>query len=180
MEVLEGERGSACRNRGRQVRGLEGVLVSRLGPNDRAGSPPGMTRACQVSVAAPAALLVAQELGFHKLADRIDADDNRRINSKDAFDVFRLPQAVDAVELIDESYILTAAQVSAEVTAEAMAGFRELFGTPTGMVRQAMVRQAHHEHILRRAQDEREKSKGLHSERRSLEKVPKQLRRQRS
>ena len=89
----------------------------------------GDDRACQVSVAGPAALLVAK---IHKLADRIDADDNRRINSKDAFDVFRLLQAVDAVELIDEINILTAAQVSAEVTAEAMAGFRELFGTPTG------------------------------------------------
>ena len=112
----------------RQVRGLEGALVSRRPMTVRALAT-GDDRACQVSVAGPAALLVAK---IHKLADRIDADDNRRINSKDAFDVFRLLQAVDAVELIDEINILTAAQVSAEVTAEAMAGFRELFGTPTG------------------------------------------------
>ena len=70
---------------------------------------------------------------MHKLMDRVDADDNRRINSKDAFDVFRLLQAVDPVDLIDEVNLLAAAVVSAEVTAEAMAGFRELFGTPTGV-----------------------------------------------
>ena len=112
----------------RQVRGLEGALVSRRPMTVRALAT-GADRACQVSVAGPAALLVAK---MHKLADRIDADDNRRINSKDAFDVFRLLQAVDAVELIDEINILTSAQVSAEVTAEAVAGFRELFRTPTG------------------------------------------------
>ena len=130
MEGLEGERCSASTgNRAaRQVRGLEGALVSRRPMTVRALAT-GDDRACQVSVAGPAALLVAK---MHKLADRIDADDNRRINSKDAFDVFRLLQAVDAVELIDEINILTSAQVSAEVTAEAVAGFRELFRTPTG------------------------------------------------
>lgn len=89
----------------------------------------GDDRAYEINVAGPAALLVAK---VHKLLDRIDADDNRRIDSKDAFDVFRLLQAVDTMKLIDEINLLAAAEVSAEVTAEAMAGFRELFGNPTG------------------------------------------------
>ena len=68
---------------------------------------------------------------MHKLLDRVSADDNRRINSKDAFDMFRLLQAVDTAALIDEVNLLAAARVSSEVTAEAIAGFRELFGTPS-------------------------------------------------
>ena len=89
----------------------------------------GDDRAYEINVAGPAALLVAK---VHKLLDRVNADANRRIDSKDAFDVFRLQQAVETAELIDEINLLAAAEVSAEVTAEAMAGFRELFGTPTG------------------------------------------------
>ena len=90
----------------------------------------GDDRSYDINVAGPAALLVAK---VHKLSDRIDAEDNRRINTKDAFDVFRLLQAVETMELIDEVDLLTATEVSAEVTAEAMAGFRELFGTPTSV-----------------------------------------------
>ena len=89
----------------------------------------GDDRAYEINVAGPAALLVAK---VHKLADRIDADDNRRINSKDAFDIFRLLQAVDTAELIDEINLLAATGISAKVTAEAIAGFSDMFGTPTG------------------------------------------------
>ena len=112
----------------RQVRGLEGTLVSRRPMAVRALAD-GDDRAYEINVAEPAALLVAK---VHKLLDRIDADDNRRIDSKDAFDVFRLLQAVETMTLVDEISLLAAAEVSAEVTAEAMAGFRELFGIPTG------------------------------------------------
>ena len=112
----------------RQVRGLEGALVSRRPVTVRA-LVAADARAYDINVAGPAALLVSK---VHKLLDRIDADDNRRIDSKDAFDVFRLQQAVETVELIDEINLLAATEVSTEVTAEAMAGFRELFGIPTG------------------------------------------------
>ena len=112
----------------RQVRGLEGTLVSRRPVTVRALVAED-DRAYEMNVAGPAALLVAK---VHKLMDRVNAGDNRRIISKDAFDVFRLLQAVDPVALIDEVSLLAAAQVSSEVTAEAMAGFRELFGTPSG------------------------------------------------
>ena len=50
-----------------------------------------------------------------------------------AFDVFRLLQAVETMELTDEIRPLAAVEVSAEVTAEAMAGFREMFGIPTSV-----------------------------------------------
>ena len=112
----------------RQVRGLEGTLVSRRSMTVPALAD-GDCRAYEINVAGPAALLVAK---MHQLMDRVDADDNRRINSKDAFDVFRLLQGVETIELIDEVNLLTAAVVSADVTAEAMVGFRELFGTPIG------------------------------------------------
>ena len=112
----------------RQVRGLEGALVSHR-PVIVGTLVAGDDRAYEMNVAGPAALLVAK---VHKLLDRVNADDNRRINSKDAFDIFRLLQVVDPVDLIDEVNLLTAAEVSAEVTAEAVAGFRELFGTPSG------------------------------------------------
>ena len=36
------------------------------------------------------------------------------------------------MDLIDDINLLAAAEISAEVTAEAIAGFRELFGTPSG------------------------------------------------
>lgn len=113
----------------RQVRGLEGALVSRR-PVIVRTLVAEYDRAYEMSVAGPAALLVAK---VHKLLDRVNADDNRRINSRDAFDVFRLLQAVETVELIDEINLLAAAEVSAEVTAEAMTGFRELVGSPTGV-----------------------------------------------
>ena len=113
----------------RQVRGLEGALVSRHPMTVRAVAD-GDDRAYEINVAGPAALLVAK---VHKLMDRIDADDNRRINSKDAFDIFRLLQAVDPMDLLDEINLLAAAEISAEVTAEALAGFREMFGTATGV-----------------------------------------------
>ena len=69
---------------------------------------------------------------MHKLLDGVSAGDNRRIDSKDAFDVFRLLQAVETVALIDEINLLTAAEISAEIIAEAVARFREMFGTPSG------------------------------------------------
>ena len=112
----------------RQMRGLEGAPASRRPVIVRALVAED-DRAYEINVAGPAALLVAK---VHKLLDRVDADDNRRIDSKDAFDVFRLLQAVDPVALIDEVNLLAAARVSAEMTAEARSGFRELFGTPSG------------------------------------------------
>ena len=111
----------------RQVRGLEGALVSRR-PMAIGALDPEDTRAYAINVAGPAALLVAK---MHKIADRIDADDDRRLSNKDAFDIFRLLQAVDTGELADEVNLLAGDPTAAEVSTEAILGFRDLFGTPT-------------------------------------------------
>ena len=113
----------------RQVRGLEGALVSRR-PMTIGALDPEDTRAHAINVAGPAALLVAK---MHKIADRIDADDDRRLSNKDAFDIFRLLQAVDTGKLADEFNLLTGDPTATEVTVEAMTRFRDLFGTPTAV-----------------------------------------------
>ena len=111
----------------RQVRGLEGALVSRrLMTIGALGSEDG--QAFEINVAGPAALLVGK---MHKLAERIDANDATRLNNKDAFDIFRLLRAVDIDELTAEIRLLEGEPVSATVAAEAMVRFRELFGTPS-------------------------------------------------
>ena len=114
------------RRAARQVRGLEGALVNRR-PMTLGALEPGDPRTFEINVAGPAALLVAK---IHKLADRINVDDIRRLSNKDAFDIFRLLQAVDTVELVEEISLLADDLTAAEVTAEATARFRELFGTP--------------------------------------------------
>ena len=102
----------------RQVRGLEGALVSRRSVIISALAP-GDQRTYEISVAGPAALLVAKT---HKLAKRIDANDVRRLSNKDAF---------DTDELTAEIRLLEGEAISATVASEAMVRFRELFGTPT-------------------------------------------------
>ena len=112
----------------RQVRGLEGALVSRR-PVIISALAPGDQRTYEISVAGPAALLVAK---VHKLAERNDANDVRRVSNKDAFDIFRLLRAVDIDELTAEIRLLEGEAISATVAAEAMVRFCELFGTATG------------------------------------------------
>ena len=103
---------------------LKGLLVNRR-PMTLGALEPGDPRTYEINVAGPAALLVAK---IHKLADRINVDDVRRLSNKDAFDIFRLLQAV---ELVEEISLLADDLTAAEVTAEAIARFSELFGTPT-------------------------------------------------
>ena len=112
----------------RQVRGLEGALVSRR-PVIISALAPGDQRTYEISVAGPAALLVAK---IHKLAERSDANDVRRVSNKDAFDIFRLLRAVDTAELTAEIRLLEGEVISATVAAEAIVRFCELFGTATG------------------------------------------------
>ena len=112
----------------RQVRGLEGALISRRLMTIRAlGAEDG--RAFEINVAGPAALLVAK---IHKLAERIDANDVTRLNNKDAFDIFRLLRAVDTDEFASEVEVLLSSPISAPVTVAAITRFRELFETAAG------------------------------------------------
>ena len=113
----------------RQVRGLEGALVSRSVMTIGALSPEDH-RSFDLQVARPAALLVAK---VHKLADRASEPGNPRLNNKDAFDVYRLLFAIQAQELAEETATLLEDDRSQEVTEEALEEFADLFGTESGM-----------------------------------------------
>lgn len=117
----------------RQVRGLEGALVSHRKMAIRT-LVPGDNRACDINVAGPAALLVAK---IHKLADRADARD--RLRDKDAFDIYRLLRGVEAPRLATEVRSLLEHETSAEVTAVALSRFPEFFGAVTSTGTQMAV-----------------------------------------
>ena len=119
----------------RQVRGLEGALVSRR-PMAIGSFSPEDHRSFEIQVAGPAALLVAK---IHKLADRADEQGSPRLNNKDAFDVYRLLLAIQAWELAEEAAILREHSRSQEVTEEALMQFSELFGTDSGTGTQLVV-----------------------------------------
>ena len=116
----------------RQVRGLEGVLVSRSGMVIGALSPEDH-RSFDLQVAGPAALLVAK---IHKLRDR---EESPRLNNKDAFDVYRLLVAIQAQQLAEETATLLEDGRSRGVTAEALAEFAEFFGAESGTGTQLVV-----------------------------------------
>ncbi|MCY3734953.1 MAG: nucleotidyl transferase AbiEii/AbiGii toxin family protein [Gemmatimonadaceae bacterium] len=119
----------------RQVRGLEGALVSHR--QMTIGTlVPGDNRTCDINVAGPAALLVAK---IHKLADRADAPGRDRLRNKDAFDIYRLLRAVDAPRLVIEVRSLLAHETSRAVTTEALSRFPEFFEAPTSTGTQMAV-----------------------------------------
>lgn len=105
----------------RKVRGLEAALVDRapmtLEPFDDTD-----TRRIEIAVAGPAALLVAK---LHKIAERRDRPG--RSDDKDALDVLRLLRGTPTAALAAGLRRLTDAELSAEVTREAVGYLRELF-----------------------------------------------------
>ena len=111
-----------------KVHGLEGALVSHA-PKEISSLVPDSNRSCVMEVAGPAALLVAK---VHKISERVDDSVRRATIDKDAFDIYRILLAADASELASEVRLLQANTVSNEVTAEALAKFRELFGARSG------------------------------------------------
>ena len=120
----------------RKVHGLEGALVSHNRKEIRSlaiGDP----RSYMIEVAGPAALLVAK---VHKLAERIDDPNRGKFLDKDAFDIYRLLLVVDVVELADEVRRLLEHEISCEVTATALALFREFFGDSTAKGTEQVVR----------------------------------------
>ena len=119
-----------------KVHGLEGALVSHS--SRVIGSlVPGERRTSTVKVAGPAALLVAK---VHKIAERIDAPSRRLALDKDAFDIFRLLRAVDAPVMVGELRRLRSHEVSSVVTLEALSLFNDLFGAPSGVGTELVVR----------------------------------------
>lgn len=110
----------------RRAKGLEGALVDHEVRKLRALNPAD-DRSISVAVAGPAALLVAK---VHKIAERVDARD--RLVDKDALDILRLLRAVPTQVLADGVSLLMDADLSREVTVEALELGAELLGSADG------------------------------------------------
>lgn len=101
----------------RRTRGIEATLIDNSKMLIRALDPAADARQFEVSVAGPAALLVAK---LHKIHDRID--EPSRQDNKDAHDVYLL-RAVETQVLVDAIGRLLDDEASAE----------ELVGDPTAV-----------------------------------------------
>ncbi len=121
-----------------KVRGLEGALVSNTARNVST-LVPDADRSCNLKVAGPAALLVAK---VHKIGERVTAGGSHRreMLHKDAFDIYRLLLAIETAEMATEFKLLQSHEVSSRVTSEALSTFQRLFGAPSGMGTQLVVR----------------------------------------
>jgi hypothetical protein len=118
----------------RRGRGLEGTLVDKelmtLSALDDADH-----RTIQLTVAGPAALLVAK---LHKIADR--QSNSRRSDDKDALDVYRLLKAVPTADLDSGMRRLLTDSRSREVAEEAIVYLETMFGTSEGTGSQMAAR----------------------------------------
>lgn len=120
----------------RQVRGLEGALVSQT--TRRIAALAGADdRSFDLLVAGPAALLVSK---VHKIADRSEVAANPRLQDKDAFDIFRLLRCLDTPNLAGESLLLMQDERSREVTGQALETLGGLFGETTALGPEKVVR----------------------------------------
>ncbi len=121
-----------------KVRGIEGALVSHA-LRKISSLIPGADRSCILKVAGPAALLVAKA---HKIGERLEGPDARRQEQlpKDAFDIYRLLRAVESTELASEFELLQSHEISSRVASEARSTIQRLFGEPSGMGTQLVVR----------------------------------------
>ncbi len=105
----------------RRAVGLEAVLVDNV-PSEIRSFEEADSRAFAVSVAGPAALLVAK---LHKLYERLDAP--KRIDAKDAHDVYRLLVAVSTDALAESLTALSGDAISMRATRDAIGYLTELF-----------------------------------------------------
>lgn len=106
----------------RRARGIEATLVDNSKMLIRAIGADGDPRGFEVSVAGPAALLVAK---LHKIHDRIDNPSRR--DNKDAHDVYRLLRAVDTDLMAAAVHRLRDDDLSADVTHDALGYLETLF-----------------------------------------------------
>ncbi len=111
----------------RRARGIEATLVDNSTMVLRAIDATQDSREFEVSVAGPAALLVAK---LHKIHDRID--NPLRSDNKDAHDIYRLLRAVDTTVFVDAIRRLQSQPLSAEVTRDALGRLGELFAQGAG------------------------------------------------
>lgn len=106
----------------RRARGIEATLIDNSKMVIRALDPAADPREFEVSVAGPAALLVAK---LHKIHDRLETPS--RQDNKDAHDVYRLLRAVDTPVLVEAIGRLLREGASKAVTREALDQLHELF-----------------------------------------------------
>ncbi|MDC5696149.1 hypothetical protein OO014_02695 [Intrasporangium calvum] len=111
----------------RRARGIEAALIDNSKMVIRALDSAGGPREFEVSVAGPAALLVAK---LHKIHDRLETPS--RQDNKDAHDVYRLLRAVETRVFVEAISQLLSEGVSAEVTREALDQLRDLFAQGAG------------------------------------------------
>jgi len=121
---------------GRRARGLEGALVDYDIQTLRALTTDD-PRAFDVRVAGPSALLVAK---VHKISDRNQEPQARRVADKDGLDVLRLLRGIDSRRFADGLSRLRRESVSAEVTGEAITLLADLFGSARALGTQMAVR----------------------------------------
>ena len=111
----------------RKVDGLEGVLVENQ--IETIGSfREGDDRRFNIRVAGPAALLVAK---LYKVWER--RAEPRRLENKDAADIFRLLQAIPTDKLAAGLAKLRSGPISATVSAKALDFLQRLFGETEGL-----------------------------------------------
>jgi hypothetical protein len=110
----------------RKARGLEAALVDKATTTISALDPED-SRSFDVAVAGPAALLIAK---LHKIAERIAEQGQRRVDDKDALDVWRLLQAIETSRLATALLNLVHVDVARDVTREALVVLRTHFTDP--------------------------------------------------
>lgn len=111
----------------RRARGIEATLLDNSKMIIQALDPAADDRRFEVSVAGPAALLVAK---LHKIHDRLDTPS--RQDNKDAHDVYRLLTAVETHVFVDAIGRLLGDEGGADVTREALDQLGELFAQGAG------------------------------------------------
>ena len=120
----------------RRAVGLEAAVVDHA-PMRVAALDLGDDRHCTVEVAGPAALLVAK---LHKLGERQASP--RRLEDKDAHDIYRLFVAVTTSDLAAPMARLLADPLAGAVTERAMAYLREMFAAGPGALGSVMAGRA--------------------------------------
>lgn len=118
----------------RIARGLEAALID----NEHvtiAALEPGDVRRFQLRVAGPAALLTARAI---KIGERLEQADTQpdRLKQKDAFDAFRVLQAIDTPDLMRGIAKHQEDEHAAAVTAEAIEVYRAHASTAEGRIAQ--------------------------------------------
>ncbi len=121
---------------GRRARGLEGALVDYSTQTLRALTPED-PRAFDIRVAGPSALLVSK---VHKISERSQEPQAKRLGDKDSLDVLRLLRGVEPHRLAEGLIRLRQESISAAVATEAIDLLGNLFGSSDAVGTQMAVR----------------------------------------